>query len=113
MKSGKSMPVVESELIGHTRRMNWSRDAETSAAGPAPVIERFRWFWRDRGRGWLTLAALGSLLIVHHGYAKTDQAMIKEDATKADTGSRCASFLYRPCQRRGQAGRQAPSAPRL
>ena len=82
MKSGKSMPVVESELIGHTRPMSWSRDTETSAAGPAPVIERFRRFWRDRGRGWLTLAALGSLLIVHHGYAKIDQAMIKEDATK-------------------------------
>ena len=82
MKSGKSMPVVESELIGHTRPMNWSRDTETSAAGPAPVIERFRRFWRDRGRGWLTLAALGSLLLVHHGYAKIDQAMIKEDATK-------------------------------
>ena len=82
MKSGKSMPVVESELIGHTRPMNWSRDTETSAAGPAPVIERFRRFWLDRGRGWLTLAALGSLLIVHHGHAKIDQAMIKEDATK-------------------------------
>ena len=82
MKSGKSMPVVESELIGHTRPMSWSRDTETSAAGPAPVIERFRRFWRDRGRGWLILAALGSLLIVHHGYAKIDQAMIKEDATK-------------------------------
>ena len=82
MKSGKSMPVVESELIGHTRPMSWSRDTKPSAAGPAPVIERFRRFWRDRGRGWLTLAALGSLLIVHHGYAKIDQAMIKEDATK-------------------------------
>jgi flagella basal body P-ring formation protein FlgA len=82
MKSGKSMPVVEFELIGHTPPMNWSRDAETSAAGPAPVIEWFRRFWRDRGRRWSTLAALGSLLIVHHGYAKIDQAMIKEDATK-------------------------------
>ena len=82
MKSGKSMPVVESELIGHTRPMNWSRNTETSAAGPAPAIERFRRFWRDRGRGWLTLATLGSLFIVHHGYAKIDQAMIKEDATK-------------------------------
>ena len=82
MKSGKSMPVVESELIGHTRPMNWSRDTETSAAGPAPVIERFRRFWSDRRRGWFTLATLGSLLIVHHGYAKIDQAMIKEDATK-------------------------------
>jgi len=28
LKSGKSMPVVESGLIGHTRQMNWSRDAE-------------------------------------------------------------------------------------
>jgi len=62
--------------------MNWSRDTETSAGGPAPVIERFRRFWRGRGRWWLTLAALGSLLIVHHGSAKIDQAMIKEDATK-------------------------------
>ena len=76
------MPVVESELIGHTRLMKWSRDTKTSAAVSAPVIERFRRFWRDRGRRWSTLAALGSLLIVHHGYAKIDQAMIKEDATK-------------------------------
>ena len=82
MKSGKNMPVVESELIGHTPPMNWSRDTETSAAGPAPVIEWFRRFWRSRGRGGLALAALGSLLIVHHGYAKIDQSMIKEDATK-------------------------------
>ena len=80
-KSGKSMPVVESELISHTRPVNWSRDTSTNAAESAPVTERCRWFWRDRGLGWLTLAALGSLLIVHHGYAKIDQAMIKEDAT--------------------------------
>ena len=31
MKSGKSMPVVESELIGHTRPRA-GRDTETSAA---------------------------------------------------------------------------------
>ena len=82
MKSGKSMPVVESELIGHTRPMNWIRDTETRAAGPASVIEWFRRFWHNRGREWLTLAALGSLLIVHHGYASIDQTIIKEDATK-------------------------------
>ena len=96
MKSGKSMPVVESELIGHTRPMSWSRDTETSAAGPAPVIERFRRFWRDRGRGWLILAALGSLLIVHHGYAKIDQAMIKEDATKQIQEAAAQAFYTDP-----------------
>ena len=82
MKSGKSMPVVGSELISHTGCMIWSRDAETSTAMPASVIEQFRWFWRDRGRRWLTLAVLGSLLITPHGYAKTNQAIIKENATR-------------------------------
>ena len=82
MKSGKSMPVVEFELISHTRRMKWSRDAEINTAGSAPVIERFRWFWRDRGRGWLTMAALCSLLMTPLGYADTDQAIIKENATR-------------------------------
>ena len=96
MKSGKSMPVVEPKLIGHTRPMNWSRDTETSAAGAAPVVERFRWFWRDRGLGWLTLAALGSLLIVHHGYAKIDQAMIKEDATKQIQEAAAQAFHTNP-----------------
>ena len=96
MKSGKSMPVVESTLIGHTRPMNWSRDTETRAAGPAPVIEWFRRCWRDRGREWLTLAALVSLLIVRHGYAKIDQAIIKEDATKQIQGAAAQAFQTDP-----------------
>ena len=90
------MPVVESELISHTRVMNWSRDAETSAPGPAPVIERFRWLWRDRGRGWLTLAALGSLLMTPLGYAKTDQAIIKENATRQIQAAAAQAFYTDP-----------------
>ena len=90
------MPVVEYELISHTRRMNWSRDAETRSAGPAPVIERFRWFWLDQGRGWLTLAALGSLLMSTPGYAKTDQALIKENATQQIQEAAAQAFYTDP-----------------
>ena len=96
MKSGKSMPVVESALIGHTRPMNWSRDTETRAGRPAPVIEWFRRCWRDRGRGWLTLAALVSLLIVRHGYAKTDQAIIKENAARQIQEAAAQAFYTDP-----------------
>ena len=96
MKSGKSMPVVESELIGHTRRMNSSLDAETSTAGFASVIERFRWFWRNRGRGWLTLAVLGSLLMTPPGYTKTDQAIIKENATRQIQEAAAQAFYTDP-----------------
>ena len=103
------MPVVESGLIGHTRRMNMSYDAETSNTGPAPVIERFRWFWQRRGPGWLALIALYSLIVARWGFAETNQAAINEDI-KQIQGRRCAGFLHRPSQRRGQVGRQAPGA---
>ena len=76
--------------------MNWSRDAETSATGPASVIERLRWFWRDRGSRWLTLAALGSLLMTPLGYAKTDQAIIKENATRQIQEAAAQAFYTDP-----------------
>ena len=76
--------------------MIWSRDAETSTARPASVIERFRWFWSDRGRGWLTLAVLGSLLMTPHGYAKTDQAIIKENATRQIQEAAAQAFYTDP-----------------
>ncbi len=82
MKSGKSMPVVESELISHTRPVNWSRNISTNASASAPAIEWCRWYWRDRSRGWLALAALGSFLMIPLGYASTDQTIIKENATR-------------------------------
>lgn len=96
MKSGKTMPVVESVLIGHTRRMICSSDIQTNADGPALVIERFRCFWRDRGRGWLTLAALGSLLTISHVSAGTDQAIVKEDATKQIQEAAAKAFYTDP-----------------
>jgi len=76
--------------------MIWSRDAETSRARPASVIERFRWFWRDRGRGWLTLAMLGSLLLTPHGYTKTDQAIIKANATRQIQEAAAQAFYTDP-----------------
>ena len=76
--------------------MNWSRDAETSATGPASVIERLRWVWRDRGSRWLTLAALGSLLMTPLGYAKTDQAIIKENATRQIQAAAAQAFYTDP-----------------
>jgi len=96
MQSGKSMPLVESGLIGHTRRMNWSRDSETSATRSALVIDRFHWFWRNQNLGWLKLAALGSLLVVPCGYAETDQAAIKEDATKQIQEAAAQTFYTDP-----------------
>ncbi len=96
MKSGKSMPLVESGLIGHTRRMKWSRDAETSATGPALLIAWFRRLWRDRGCGWLKLVALCSLIIVPCGYADSDQAAIKEDVTKQIQEAAAQAFYTDP-----------------
>ena len=96
MKSGKGMPVVELELISHTRRMSCGRGAKTSTDGPGPVIERFSWFCRDRRRGWLTLAALGSLLMTPLVYAKTDQAIIKEAATKQIQEAAAQAFYTDP-----------------
>ena len=96
MKSGKSMPVVESGLIGHTRRMNWSCDAETSNTGPAPMIKRVRWFWPDRGLGRLKPLALCSLIIAPCGFAETDQAAIKEDATRQIQEAASQAFYTDP-----------------
>ena len=96
MKSGKSMPVVESGLIGHTRRMNVSYDAETTNAGPAPVIERFSGFWQGRGPGWLALIALCSWISAPWGVAETDQAAIKEDATKQIQDAAAQAFYTDP-----------------
>ena len=90
------MPVVGPELISHTRCMNWSRDAKTSTAGPDLAIKRFRWFWLDRGRGWLTLAALGSSLMIPLGYASTDQAIIKENATRQIQEAAAQAFYTDP-----------------
>ena len=73
--------------------MNWSRDAETSAAGPASVIERFRCFWCGQG---IMLAALGSLLVTPLVYAKTDQAIIKENATKQIQEAAAQAFYTDP-----------------
>ena len=95
-KSGKSMPVVAPGLISHTRNMNWNHDAKTITAGPALAIKRFRWFWRNRGRGWLTLAALGSSLMIPLGYAETDQAIIKENATKQIQEAAAQTFYTDP-----------------
>jgi flagella basal body P-ring formation protein FlgA len=96
MKSGKSMPVVEPRLIGHTRRMNVSYDAETTNAGPAPVIERFSGFWQGRGPGWLALIALCSWISAPWGVAETDQAAIKEDATKQIQDAAAQAFYTDP-----------------
>ena len=73
--------------------MNWSRDVETSAAGPASVIERFRWFWCDQG---IILAALGSLLVTSLVYAKTDQAIIKANATRQIQEAAAQAFYTDP-----------------
>jgi flagella basal body P-ring formation protein FlgA len=96
LKSGKSMPVVECGLIGHTRRMNVSYDAKIASTGLNPVIERLRWFWQGRGPGWLTLIALGSLIIAPWGYAETDQGAIKEDATKQIQDAAAQAFYTDP-----------------
>ena len=96
MKSGKSMPVVESELISHTRPVNWSRDTSSNAAASAPATERCRWFWRDRGRGWLAIAALASFLMIPLGYASTDQAIIKENATRQIQEAAAQAFYTDP-----------------
>ena len=76
--------------------MNWSRDAKTSTAGPDLAIKRFRWFWRDRVRGWPTLAALGISLMIPLGYADTDQAIIKEDATRQIQEAAAQAFYTEP-----------------
>ena len=73
--------------------MNWSRDAETSAAGPASVIERFRCFWCDQG---IILAALVSLVVTPLVYAKTDQAIIKENATRQIQEAAAQAFYTDP-----------------
>ena len=96
MKSGKSMPVVEAGLIGHTRRMSVSYDAETSNTGPAPVIERFRGFWQGWGPGWLALIALSSWIIAPFGFAETDQAAIKEDTTRQIQEAAAQAFYTDP-----------------
>ena len=90
------MPVVESGLIGHTRRMNVSYDAETTNAGPAPMIKRFRGFWQDRGLGRLKPVALCSLIIAPCGVAETDQAAIKEDATRQIQEAAAQAFYTDP-----------------
>ena len=76
--------------------MDVSYDAETSSTGPAPVIERLRWVWQGRGPGWLTLIALCSLIIAPWGYAETDQAAIKEDATKQIQDAAAQAFYTDP-----------------
>ena len=90
------MPVVDPELISHTQCMIWSCDAKTSTAGPDLAIKRFRWFWRDRGRGWPILAALGISLMIPLGYAETDQAIIKEDATRQIQEAAAQAFYTEP-----------------
>ena len=90
------MPVVDPELISHTQCMIWSCDAKTSTAGPDLAIKRFRWFWRDRGRGWPILAALGISLMIPLGYAETDQAIIKEDATRQIQEAAAQAFYTDP-----------------
>ncbi|MFL2502391.1 MAG: flagellar basal body P-ring formation chaperone FlgA [Luminiphilus sp.] len=90
------MPVVESGLIGHTHRMNWSCNAETTNTLPAPTIKQFRWFWRDRGLGRLKRLALCSLIIAPCGFAETDQAIIKEDATGQIQDAAAQAFYTDP-----------------
>ena len=90
------MPVVESGLIGHTRRMSVSYDAETSNTGPAPVIERVHGFWQGSGPGWLAPIALCSLIIAPCGLAETDQAAIKEDATRQIQEAAAQAFYTDP-----------------
>ena len=73
--------------------MNLSCDADASATRPALVIERF---WRDRGLGWLKHLALCSLIIAPCGYAETDQAAIKKDATRQIQEAAAQAFYTDP-----------------
>ena len=96
MKSGKSMPVVEYGLIVHTHLMNLSCNANRSFTTPAPTTSACRWFWLGRGHGWLKVAALCILLAVPCGYAKTDQSVIKENATKQIQKAAAHAFYTDP-----------------
>ena len=88
--------MVESGLIGHTRWMNWSSNVDASVTGPCQVIARFRWFWQNQGLGWVKLVALCSLIISPYGYTETDQAAIKEDATRQIQDAAAQAFYTDP-----------------
>ena len=60
------------------------------------MIKRFRGFWRDRGLGRLKPVALCSLIIAPCGVAETDQAAIKEDATRQIQEAAAQAFYTDP-----------------